>query len=127
VNLGALLAAGGDVTGGRIELRRAITTPVRFSSEQVVRSAALRYLQLAITAPMDSVELVFAADLAGRIAASNPQDPSLRFLVLALELRGGRQDARTEIERIEREARAANAAIFADEVASFLRSLPQAG
>jgi tetratricopeptide (TPR) repeat protein len=127
VNLGALLAAGGDVTGGRIELRRAITTPVRFSSEQVVRSAALRYLQLAITAPMDSVELVFAADLAGRIAAENPQDPSLRFLVLALELRGGRQDARTEIERIEREARAAGATNFADEVASFLRSLPQAG
>ena len=126
-NLGSLLVATGDEPGGRLQLLQAITTPVRFSREDVFVAATLRYLRLAVSGDLGPSELASATELAGRVAASSPSDPSLRFLTLALEVRGGRHDGRAEIERIEREARAAGATNFADEVASFLRSLPQAG
>jgi len=123
-NLGALLVAGGDEEGGRSEFRRALGGPVRFSSEQVFVATTLRYLRLAISAQLEPVELAMARDLAARVDAANPGDPSLRFIVLALEVRSGLMDGRAEIERIEREARAVGTTAFADEVAKFLASLP---
>ncbi|MFM2165366.1 MAG: hypothetical protein RL325_1803 [Planctomycetota bacterium] len=123
-NLGALLVASGDEAGGRSEFLRAISSPVRFSSEQVFVATTLRYLRLAISNTLEPRELAVAGDIAARVEAANPGDPSLRFIVLALEVRAGRQDARADIERIEREARASGATAFADQVAAFLASAP---
>jgi hypothetical protein len=46
----------------------------------------------------------------------------LRFIQLALAVTRGDRDAKGAIERMEREARAANAVEFADELAAFLRA-----
>ena len=119
-NLGALLAASGDAKGGRSEYLRALTGQGGFSSERAFLTTALRYLRAAIAARLDDGEAQAARALAAQLAADAPTDPSLRFMALALAHNRGEAGARAEIERIEREARAAGATAFADEVAAFL-------
>ena len=121
-NLGALLNANGDEQGARREFLRALSNGGEFSGETAFVTTAVRYLRLAINSPLSPDEMQSAQALATRMAAGAPGDPSLRFIGLALELRGGNVAARLPLQTIEHDARAADATAFADEIAAFLRA-----
>ena len=121
-NLGALLVASGDASGGRAEYLRALTGDAGFSSERAFMTTAIRYLRAAIATTLDEREAQLARALAEQLASDAPGDPMLRFIQLALAVTRGDRDAKGAIERMEREARAANAVEFADELAAFLRA-----
>jgi Flp pilus assembly protein TadD len=121
-NLGALLVASGDASGGRAEYLRALTGDAGFSSERAFMTTAIRYLRAAIATTLDEREAQVARALAEQLASDAPGDPMLRFIQLALAVTRGDLDAKGAIEQMEREARAANAVEFADELAAFLRA-----
>lgn len=126
-NLGTILANTGDVEQGRRELRRALQLRPMFSSDQALLRAAVAYLRLAIVVRLDAAELAEAAATVETLRTFAPNDPGTRFFELAVQLNGGDQSARTKIEAMEADARAAGgpaATAFANEIATFLSKRP---
>ena len=125
-NLGALYAASGNKQQGMRELWRALSIRQNFSSKAVFTATALRYVQVALTTTLEPGELRNARFLADELQKNAKGDVSLRYLQYALLLANGDERARTEIEAIEKGARAADATAFADEIAQFLATHPPA-
>ncbi len=125
-NLGALLAASGDRQQALRELWRALSIRKNFSSKAVFTATALRYCRTALSGAMEPGEMRNARFLADELMKGAKGDPSLRYLQLALGLSMGDERLRPDIEAVERDARAAGAPEFADEVARFLATHPAA-
>jgi hypothetical protein len=123
-NLGSLLAAVGNPAEGRAALRQALLSERGLASEQAAIKTAVRYLTLAIEASLDARETGEAVAIANSLLARTNGDPSVRYLLLALQFRRGEMHVRSEIETLAREARAAGATEFADRVDAFLRANP---
>lgn len=125
--LGSLLVQTGDPEQARREFRRALALQPFFSSDRALVSTVVGFLRLVIYASPDAAELAEARIAVDTLRNFAPNDPGTRFLDLAVQLIGGNASARTEIERMEREARAAggpDAIAFADQVATFLARRP---
>jgi tetratricopeptide (TPR) repeat protein len=125
-DLGSLLLAFGDNDAGRAALRAAIAESAGFSSEQVMVATSVRYLRAVIAIEPPAAEIELARAVASRLASLAPNDPSVRFLALGVEARAGDASARGRLAQLEASARAAEATQWADEIAAFLASLPQA-
>jgi len=126
-SLGSLLVKSGDTEQARREFRRALALRPFFSSDRALVSASLGYLRLVIDTRPDAAELAEARAAVDTLRAVAPSDPGTRFLDLAVRLIGGDAGSRTEIERMEQDARAAggpDATAFADQVAAFLARRP---
>lgn len=126
-NLGSLLVQTGDTEQARREFRRSLSWRPFFSSDRVLVGAALGYLRLVIEIAPDARELADARAAVETLRNFAPNDPGTRFLELAVRLVGGDEEARAEIERMERDARAVggqDATAFADQVAAFLAKRP---
>jgi hypothetical protein len=126
-NLGSLLVQTGDTEQARREFRRSLSWRPFFSSDRVLVGAALGYLRLVIEIAPDARELADARAAVETLQNFAPNDPGTRFLELAVRLVGGDEEARAEIERMERDARAVggrDATAFADQVAAFLAKRP---
>jgi tetratricopeptide (TPR) repeat protein len=125
-NLASLLAANGEEKAGRLEYLHALGPNVGFSDERLMVATAIRYLRLAINAPIEGSEILTAHALAKQLAAKSSGDVSARFLVRAVELIQGDASARADIEKMLAQAREAKADRFAEEVEKFLRTHPPA-
>ena len=126
-SLGSLLVKTGDIEQARREFRRALALRPLFATDRALVSASLGYLRLVIDTRPDSAELAEARAAVDTLRSFAPNDPGTRFLDLAVRLIGGDAAARAEIERMERDARAAggpDAIAFADQVAAFLARRP---
>jgi tetratricopeptide (TPR) repeat protein len=126
-SLGSLLVKSGDTEQARREFRRALALRPLFASDRALVAASLGYLRLVIDTRPDTAELAEARAAVDTLKAFAPNDPGTRFLDLAVRLIGGDAAARAEIERMERDARAAggpDAITFADQVAAFLARRP---
>ena len=103
-----------------------IETYVGFSDERLMVATTIRYLRLAINAPIEGSEILTAHALAKQLATKSSGDVSARFLVRAVELIQGVPSARADIEKMLGQAREAKADRFAEEVEKFLRAHPAA-
>ena len=125
-NLASLLAANGEEKAGRLEYLHALGPNVGFSDERLMVATAIRYLRLAINAPIEGSEILTAHALAKQLATKSSGDVSARFLVRAVELIQGDASARADIEKMLAQSREAKADRFAEEVEKFLRTHPAA-
>jgi tetratricopeptide (TPR) repeat protein len=125
-NLGSLLAANGDEKSGRLEYLHALGPNVGFSDQRLMIATVIRYLQLAINAPLQGSEILTAHELAKQLTTKVNGDVSARFLLRAVELVQGDASARADIEKMLGQAREAKADRFAEEIEKFLRAHPAA-
>lgn len=120
-NLGSLLAAAGDPSGARAAYMSALRDGVGFTSERVYLTAAARFLRAVATENASAAEVAFARGLLLKLSQQAKGDPMLRALALAIAAKAGEPSARAELEKLERDARAAKATQLADEIANLLK------
>jgi tetratricopeptide (TPR) repeat protein len=126
-NLGSLLVANGEGRAGRAELLRALAGEDARGANarpQFWVTTAVRFLKSATDGVLANDEGAAARSVAEALLARSGGDPFARFLRDAVRLSLGESEARAELERLEREARAGGGAQLADEIARFLATRP---
>jgi hypothetical protein len=99
----------------------ALRDGVGFTSERVYLTAAARFLRAVATENASAAEVAFARGLLLKLSQQAKGDPMLRALALAIAAKAGEPSARAELEKLERDARAAKATQLADEIANLMK------